>query len=567
MQVHCYYSLRTPAATFHSCCPTFAQIDQCLAPADHIPLPARPSAARPTAQTCRTSHTKIGCSPASLQFFSPAERLRLAQSSTQFLAVDHLTATPRPAGTSSRLLTTTDTRSWAAAFDSGNFASCATERDTAPGLSEARPVTSPLPARADFQIHSDFLALANLPAKIRDRHLTRDEQLLLARQLRQSVLLDAADEALRRIIQRQKHEAARDTDSSEASTMATVATMTRQSANRLETKRDDPAGDSFRWFDEDDELDLRLAIEDPQTVPRSVSAMSKRDGHPFKRGLSFNKMSFGRSSMTSFRPQTGDSYSPTYTRSESPVQGTHHVRRKSRAFSIMGTKHAAKASIASIDTAAAHYQDPEARAKLRVYLASPQKFDEAVAFGFPSADTTGPLQRRASTRQSHRGLSDEADKMKTFLSDDHSSTYSEDLSMPDSESPKTPHILDKDSMNALQLPFDDLDEKQFKLSEGHVHAPAHSREMTLRMTLTRPDLRVQEGQMYGWQQAQRPQPAWRHSRAVTQSRYEVSPLPDQGRELCKESIDRIFADIDQEMGPAPVEGGAMRKLWNKVRRS
>lgn len=232
----------------------------------------------------------------------------------------------------------------------------------------------------------------------------------------------------------------------------------------------------------------------------------------------------------------------------------------------MGSRHNPKASVTSIDVAAAHYQDPEARAMLRTCLASPQKFDEAVEFGFPAVDASNGLSRRTSTRLSHRVLSDDNDKLKTFLSDDRSSTYSEDLSMPDPESPKTPQILDKDSIQALELPFD-FDERQFKLADGYLHAPAHSREMTLRMTLTRPDLRAQEDQMYGWQAAPREQAAWRQSRILAQGRNDQAPPPNQVRELHKESIDKIFAEIDQEIGPAAAEGGPMKRLWKKVLRS
>ncbi|KAH7031168.1 uncharacterized protein B0I36DRAFT_323321 [Microdochium trichocladiopsis] len=500
------------------------------------------------------------------KFFSSAERLRLAQSSGKFLKAE-VNRVPRPAGTSARLLSTTDTRSWAAAFDLHNFRSRAAELDIGRDYSQERPVTSPLPVKPDFQGPSDFLVLANLPAKIREKHLTREEQLLLARQLRQSVLLDAADEALCRLGQRRNKNPTPDHASQEAPIMAAVATNMASTSTKTDHQAEqEPLGDSFRWFDEDDELDLRFAVEDPQVVPRSVSSLSKRESHPFRRGLSLTKMSFSRSSITSFRPPTGESYGPVDTRSASPVQGTQHGRRRSRAFSIMGPRHSAKASVASIDVAAAHYQDPEARAKLRVYLASPQKFDEAVEFGFPSVEAANAMPRRTSTRLSRHLVSDEADKLKTFLSDDRSSTYSEDLSMPDSESPKTPQILDKDSIQALELPFD-FDEKQFKLSDGYLHAPAHSREMTLRMTLTRPDLRAQEDQMYGWQPAPKEQPAWRHSRAMTQSRWELAPPTSQARDLHKESIDKIFAEIDQELGPTPAEGGPMKRLWKKVRRS
>jgi len=49
--------------------------------------------------------------------------------------------------------------------------------------------------------------------------------------------------------------------------------------------------------------------------------------------------------------------------------------------------------INSTDTDAAYYQDPEARLKLRVYLAFPQKFDEAVEFGFPSTAESKGLSK------------------------------------------------------------------------------------------------------------------------------------------------------------------------------
>ena len=47
----------------------------------------------------------------------------------------------------------------------------------------------------------------------------------------------------------------------------------------------------------------------------------------------------------------------------------------------------------SLDAAAAHYLNPEARRQLRLYLATPSKFDEALEFGFPALrPAAGPAQ-------------------------------------------------------------------------------------------------------------------------------------------------------------------------------
>ena len=95
-----------------------------------------------------------------------------------------------------------------------------------------------------------------------------------------------------------------------------------------------------------------------------------------------------------------------------------------------------------IDPEAKHYQDPEARMKLRLYLASPQKFDEAIEFGFPatsghtnvtSMDTTRPATD--SRKISH--------DVQTFLKDDKVSLLEEapetdDESMGELDSPITP---------------------------------------------------------------------------------------------------------------------------------
>ena len=163
------------------------------------------------------------------------------------------------------------------------------------------------------------------------------------------------------------------------------------------------------------------------------------------------------------------------------------------------------------DPEATYYQDPEARKKLRMYLASPQKFDEAIEFGFPSTpgnESVTPHYQLPQIASHARKFSRD---MHTFLRDGHLSFFedtsnenqgleeSDDDSVADVNSPATP--------SSTNLSFR-LHSRQFSNRKYSVESPASSpisahgqlnREMTLRMTLTRPDLRADEDQLYGWQ--------------------------------------------------------------------
>ena len=99
-------------------------------------------------------------------------------------------------------------------------------------------------------------------------------------------------------------------------------------------------------------------------------------------------------------------------------------------------------STVSIDAAATYYQDPEARMKLRKYLASPQKFDEAVAFGFPSLPARTSVVEKDLLRTPHSTSGNDAQR---FLREDtlqfvdrYSSDSSDDDTLSYNESPVTP---------------------------------------------------------------------------------------------------------------------------------
>ncbi|KAI1137047.1 hypothetical protein F5Y05DRAFT_390006 [Hypoxylon sp. FL0543] len=434
----------------------------------------------------------------------------------------------------------------------------------APGKPLDRPTTAPSHHHA---VSADFAFLAKLPPKIREKHLTREEQVVIAKHLRQSVILDAADEAF---LKAGRLASRRPTPPLYPPTLSSSGRPSMESllSDKPSPGAPDALYDSFRWLDEEEDLDLRLALDDyhvnlRESVP---TPPTPKDARPpsFRRHLSFSKIPFGRPSVSSSRPGTKDAAPPTAnSASQSPVTFAPPLRRKSRALSLITPKHSAQESISSIDPAAAHYQDPEARLKLRVYLASPQKFDEAIEFGFPSNDPSpADLQRDLpnATGQSRLMFSPDSEKFKTFLSDDKSSTYSDDASLPDPESPRTPDTPDK-HVKPLQLPSND--DYSSRLPEGYAQVPAASREMTLRMTLTRPDLRACEDQIYGWQKGSR-----QHSSKASQvlALRDDMPTSTYIRDGPKESMDRIFADIDQELGTHSTDSNVMKRIWNRVRR-
>ncbi|KAK4189726.1 hypothetical protein QBC35DRAFT_127009 [Podospora australis] len=427
-----------------------------------------------------------------------------------------------------------------------------------------------------------------------ETELTREKQVVLARRLRASVILDAADEAvykLHRQASRRNLSPGGDTIPSPPSPRPNSMDSHRSFSDRVGQHGDVPASqsfyDSFRWLDEEEDLDLRLFLDDYHANLREGAPLSTKQKPSFRRHLSINKLPFGRPSISSSRPGTRDANSPISS-SHTPFGGARPVsqtKRKSRALSLITPKHGHSQSITAFDPAAAHYQDPEARLKLRVYLASPQKFDEAVEFGFPSADVLsgapqlGGDDAMASRRQSRQKLADGTSNMCSFLADDDGeddenlSLNSDELSLADPDSPKTPEAFDsrpgglrparvgstepsygRDLERAIITPE----------SGGYVQAPASSREMTLRMTLTRPDLRAHEDEIYGWQQRQVYQ---QHSRRQTAGLLaSEARLHEPPNGAHKESMEK-FSNVDHWNTTNATEKGVMKRIWNRMRRS
>ncbi|PMD41535.1 hypothetical protein L207DRAFT_426513 [Hyaloscypha variabilis F] len=245
---------------------------------------------------------------------------------------------------------------------------------------------------------------------------------------------------------------------------------------------------------------------------------------------------------------------------------TNHNRQKSRALSLISPKHGAHESVSSIDPNAKHYQDPEARLKLRVYLASPQKFDEAIEFGFPSINgvTDGDKENKPPKRFSKdlASAKKSSSTEKSFLADDNASLFEDDVSMNEPDSPITPLYTESRSQSqALVTPVTRGSKTSsdythlgitkptlVKQPESYAQAMAGNREMTLRMTLTRPDLRADESAIYGWQATKSPL-------------REASPTIEEDEKF---AVKGPLGGNDG-WGPIDKEDGVVKRFWNKMK--
>ncbi|MCJ1311366.1 hypothetical protein MMC25_005037 [Agyrium rufum] len=329
--------------------------------------------------------------------------------------------------------------------------------------------------------------------------------------------------------------------------------------------------DSFRWL-EDDDLDLRLDdyhLQLADAVNQPAKPPSRRPS--FRRTLSLTNMPFAkdlRSSNDSCTKQP-----PSTTSAQFPSlqpHSSHHKRNFS--FSNPLTKTPIfnpPDGLSTVDASAAkHYQDPEARLKLRVYLASPQKFDEALEFGFPSLDAsqgpTRPLSRRPSVSnvkpiQAYSlgggDFFDDKDDLTSFFKDPEDDDDDDDeddtATLPDPDSPNTPSDLTmtRPSAHRFQTSVPRSSQSTSSTRPPMWHSTtdpsssygwAGNREMTLRMTLTRPDLRADESILY--------------------------PKDDRDP-LALEDLPLEGGDIWSNLkGKEGKEGGRLGRLWKRVSR-
>lgn len=380
----------------------------------------------------------------------------------------------------------------------------------------------------------------SLPSKIQQSHFSREEQIILAGTL-DTVILDAADETLVRLSQQdgttveilRSETLSQDDEMQEAPRMA--------EGNNPETSGlsvEDGMFSNFYWGEERDRLDLSLDEYHAAIAATVDSTPSPGKGRPsFRRHLSMTSIQFQRSPPSA-------SQKPSHSNQSSPTP-PYLVPTNSRpASTLLAPLHKAHASLSSIDPTAKHYRDPEARLKLRVYLASPQKFDEALEFGFPSIENKDRLvYGRPATSPRLK-----EDSERTFFNDDSGSLFGdthgvrdEDTSVTDSDSPRTPQdVVFEDfrssEHNRSDNSFNSRSVFLRNLSEPYGHASPAKREMTLHMTLTRPDLRTVDS-------APTPTPV--------DERIAVETMP---------SFQEQLAIWDA----SPLEESRMKKLWKRL---
>ncbi len=275
------------------------------------------------------------------------------------------------------------------------------------------------------------------------KHFSKEEQAVLEGR-RQNGKLDVADKAL--------YNLGRQNNSSRHSESTLLASASLAQPSDIDSKAtvvapgdmDKSMESTFRWLDDDNDLDLKLDdyhLHLAKTVAPSPPSTRQPS---YRRGSSLNSLKVARVSTSSFQLPISQVPTPL----PSPSLSTSHQRTRSRPNSgqFRWSRRPSAPIVPVIDPGAKHYRDPEARLKLRVYLASPQKFDEAIEFGFPSLENkenANPLRVKTAGnggRSNNHNTSSEH----TFLNDDGGSLWEaeggdvDEASLPDIDAPTTP---------------------------------------------------------------------------------------------------------------------------------
>ncbi|KIW17108.1 hypothetical protein PV08_04299 [Exophiala spinifera] len=343
-----------------------------------------------------------------------------------------------------------------------------------------------------------FFWFSSLPPAVQRRLFSPEECSFYKRETT-TFILDAADETLRR---RSSHPPRLSTSQRRASDEDTIVV---DEDSKCEEKVDSAVDmgeystEGFRWLEDEPDLDLKIddyhsAIAETNRRTASISEPVKRTTLK-KRTTSLSSLSIrrGRASTSSARPIFDSTF-------DTPALPSKASSIKSSSFSLRHLR--SQKSLSSLDPRATHYRDPAARMKLRLYLASPQKFDEAIEFGFPSVEDRSGWDRVRPMTSPHP----RHEPNRTFFHDDTPSLSGDDSDNEDDHhdtmfDPRTPeeavfymHRPHPPPSSKLSIDGDggvSLRRPSFmrRRPEAYARGSTTDREMTLRMTLTRPDLR------------------------------------------------------------------------------
>ena len=390
-----------------------------------------------------------------------------------------------------------------------------------------------------------------------------EEQILLAGQ-QDTVIPDAADELLYKLGGKAANRSLPSLQSSYSDQSSAISIDIDDLGSELgyssEDEMDNGIFESFRWLDSEDldltpddyhvhlaetaENKLRSTVKQPSyrkrpSVMDLQSRGARRPSDTFKnsRAALAENWGTGRAPAPATgitRQLRGSESSRTLRDETSHSPKVSHVPEQAEQWGTTWPSTATSTSESGqtplADTVATHYLNPEARLKLRLYLASPSKFDEALEFGFPSLQSptsskTPTSSRRPSTTtiSRHRAPSTTCinSRGQTFLDDatttsvqpsstDGALGHGTVTSWPSSLSTELTDshalVFDEPSIDSLQpsvthsgRPRASVDTQRSKLRaiDRDTHPfPWSGREMTLRMTLTRPDLRADDSILY-----------------------------------------------------------------------
>lgn len=395
---------------------------------------------------------------------------------------------------------------------------------------------------------ADSQCFHSLPAKIQQKHFSPEERRRFRSAYRGSVILDAADEVFyRRDRTRSRNSSETGPEDATLSGVQTASVFWESDSDsdsdgeppeKPNSKMDQSFYDnSFRWLDEDGDLDLSLD-EYHAHVADAAIANSKPVRRPsFRRPLSLSTQML-RHRQTASIPR---SLPPSHTVPLSPLARQSCSLPASR----QQPSHHPKSSTSSIDPSAQYYQDPDARLKLRVYLSSPQKFDEAIEFGFPSLDQ----DKENTSPMIHSPLSFDSngDFAGTFFEEDDGTVVgSPGTSVAEEPVASRPQTqaqtqTQQQQHQVRETPRPSVESHSLAARNQALKQPGKispqllpgNREMTLKMTLTRPDLRTE-------------------SPTAPEDPLRLADLPPADRSQ------HIWEDLDDE--------GVVKKMWRKLRR-
>ncbi|KAJ5622788.1 hypothetical protein N7490_011393 [Penicillium lividum] len=384
---------------------------------------------------------------------------------------------------------------------------------------------------------ADSQCFHTLPAKVQQKLFSPEERRRLRFAYRDSVILDAADEAFYRRDQARR-QLSTDSLPSDASGDYPASIFWESDSESLDEKdppkMDGTIYDSFRWLDGDGDLDLSLD-EYHAHIADAATSQGKAWRRPsFRRSLSF-------SAHSSLKPRQPTSIPRSIPPSQSlpPFAPLANRNSSSRPASRhQSSQHAPHSSTSSIDPSAQYYQDPDARLKLRVYLASPQKFDEAIEFGFPSLDHN--KENMSPEPPSPNSVPVTPEWAGTFFEeDDGTMVGSPSGSVVESHPPSIVSYSRETPRASVDTPS--LLQRRQSFLPGSKLGPQRlpgNREMTLKMTLTRPDLRTES-----------PSP----SQSSQEDPLQLAALPPADRNQ------HLWEDMDDNEG-------MVKKMWRRLRR-